>query len=231
KAGGGGGGAGGGDAARLDRDSSAKQARIALSSAETDLGKLRTGARPQEIAQADLAVTQARANRDRAATELERVQSLYESGIAARRRLEDARTALDVANSTLESAGQQASLVRAGTRPEDLRAAELRVDQAREALAQALKSGQTHVDQARAALRQAEQSALQVAAKQQEARAMRETALQKRADLTAAQAIAGYAELHSPLDGIVTRRLLNPGDMADPATPVVEVTDSRTLNL
>jgi len=39
------------NAARLDRDNSVKQARIALSTAETELGKLRAGARPQEIAQ------------------------------------------------------------------------------------------------------------------------------------------------------------------------------------
>ena len=74
-------------------------------------------------------------------------------------------------------------------------------------------------------------SALQVAAKRQEAQAMHETVRQKRADLASAQAVAGYAVLRSPLTGIVTRRALNPGDMADPATPVVEVTDTRTLNL
>jgi RND family efflux transporter MFP subunit len=37
--------------------------------------------------------------------------------------------------------------------------------------------------------------------------------------------------LRSPLTGVVSRRALNPGDMADPATPIVEVTDTRTLNL
>jgi HlyD family secretion protein len=219
------------NAARLDRDNSVKQARIALSTAETDLGKLRAGARPQEIAQADLVVHQGRATRDRAATELERIQYLFGQGIAAQRQLDDAKTALAVANATLESAQQQASLVRAGTRPEDLHAAELRLEQAREALSQAGTSGRSRVEQARATLHQAEQGALQVATRQQEARAMHEAEHQKQADLAAAQAVAGYATLRSPLSGIVSRRALNPGDMADPATPVVEVTDSRTLNL
>jgi HlyD family secretion protein len=219
------------NAARLDRDNSVKQARIALSTAETELGKLRAGARPQEIAQADLVVHQGRATRDRAATELERIQYLFGQGIAAQRQLDDAKTALAVANATLESAQQQASLVRAGTRPEDLHAAELRVEQARQALSQAETSGRARVEQARATLHQAEQGALQVATRQQEARAMHEAEHQKQADLAAAQAVAGYATLRSPLSGIVSRRALNPGDMADPATPVVEVTDSRTLNL
>src|SRR5262249_31943148 len=47
----------------------------------------------------------------------------------------------------------------------------------------------------------------------------------------AAQATAGYAELRAPLSGIVTRRALNPGDLADTTTPVVEITDPRALNL
>jgi RND family efflux transporter MFP subunit len=219
------------NAARLDRDNSVRQARIALNTAQTDLGKLRAGARPQEIAQADLVVNQDRATRDRAATELERIQYLVGQGIAAQRQLDDAKTALAVANATLQSAQQQASLVRAGTRPEDLRAAELRVEQAREALNQAETSGRARIEQAQATLHQAEQGELQVAVRQQEARAMHEAASQKQADLAAAQAVAGYATLRSPLSGIVFRRALNPGDMADPATPVVEVTDTRTLNL
>src|SRR5207245_1742438 len=138
--------------------------------------------------------------------------------IAPQRQLDDAKTALSVAESALTSAQEQASLVRAGARPEELRAAELRVETARESLDQAQMSGSAKVQQAQTALRQAEQSALQVKAKQQEAQAMRETAAQRRADLAAARTVAGYAELRAPLSGTVTRRALNSGDMADPAT-------------
>jgi RND family efflux transporter MFP subunit len=218
-------------AARFDRDNSVRQARIALRTAETDLRKLRAGARPQEIAQAEQQVNQDRATRDRAATEVERMQYLVGQGIAAQRQLDDAQTALAVADAALAGAQQQASLIRAGTRAEDRQAAELRVDQALEALDQARRGGQAKVDQAQAALQLAEQGSLQVAAKQQEARAMHEAARQKQEDLSAARTVAGYAALRSPLTGIVTRRALNPGDMADPANPVVEVTDTRTLNL
>jgi RND family efflux transporter MFP subunit len=219
------------DAARLDRDNAVTQTQTVLDAAQTDLHKTQAGARPQEIAQADQTVNQDKATRDRAATELTRVQFLYEKGIDAKRELDDAQTALAVAESSLASAQQQADLVRAGARPEDLRAAQLRVQQAREALDQAKTSGAAKVAQAQAALQQARQDALQVAAKQQESLALRETANQKRADLAAAQATAGYAELRAPLTGIVTRRALNPGDMADPTTPVVEITDIRALNL
>lgn len=218
-------------AARLDRDNGIKQAQIALNAAQTNQSKLKFGARPQEIAQADQMVNQDKATQDRAATELERIQFLFNNGIAAQRQLDDAKTALAVAHATLKSAQAQADLMQAGTRKEDLQAAALQVDQAREALAQAQKSGQAKVEQARAALQQVDQAALQVAAKQQEASAMHDQAQQKQCDLAAAQAVAGLAVLRSPLTGIVTRRALNPGDMADPATPVVEVTDTRSLNL
>jgi HlyD family secretion protein len=219
------------DAALLDRANAIETAQNALQSAETDLRKTKAGARPQEIAQADQAVNQAKVTRDRAASELDRTKKLLEIGIAAKRQLEDAQSAFDVAESALESARQQASLVRAGARPEDLRAAELRVEGAQKALSQARKTGDAKVAQAQAALRQAEQSVLQVDVKRQDAAAMRETAHQKQADLAAAQATANYAEVRAPLSGLVTRRALNPGDMADTTNPIVEIADSRSLNL
>src|SRR5207249_2710499 len=100
-----------------------------------------------------------------------------------------------------------------------------------ETLSQARASGDAKVAQAKAALRQAEQTALQVEAKRQEAQAARETASQKRADLAAAQASAEYAVLRAPFSGIVTRRALNSGDMADATTPVVEITNTHAMNL
>lgn len=217
--------------ATLDRDNGITQAQTTLLAAQTDLQKTRAGARPQEIAQADQAVRQAEAADERAVTERDRVQFLFDKGIDSRRQLDDARTALTVATSALESARQQAGLLKAGARAEDLRAAELRVQQAREGLAQARSSGEAKVAQAAALLRQARQSALQVAVKQQDALVQRQNALQKHADMASAQAAAAYAQIRAPFAGIVTRRALNPGDMADTTIPVVEIADARALNL
>ncbi len=218
-------------AAQTDRESAVKLANNALHTAQVELQKTRAGSRPQELAQAEQTVRQASATKDRAVTELERQSFLFEKGIAARRQLEDARTALTVADSALESAKQQLNLLRAGARPEDLNAAELKVDQARDSLQQSTVSGDAKVDQARATLRQAEQGVLQVKAKRQDAQALREAAVQKRADLAAAAATAQYAEIRSPMSGIVTRRALNPGDLADPSTPIFEIADLGALNL
>ncbi len=219
------------ESARLDRDNGIKQAQNALLAAQTDLRKTQAGARPQEIAQADQAVRQAQATRDRAELELQRSQKLLSIGIAAKSRVDDAQTAFDVANSTLESAKQQSELVRAGARREDLQAAQLRVDGAQELLRQAQKTGDGKVLQAEGALKQARETIGQVAVKRQDALAVRQTVAQKEADFTAAQASANYAEVHAPLSGVVTRRNLNPGDMADVTNPIVEISDGRSLNL
>jgi RND family efflux transporter MFP subunit len=218
-------------AARLDRDTAVQVAEAAVQSAEVDLAKTKAGPRPQEVAQAEQAVNQARATRDRAATEQERVRFLFEKGIDAKRQLDDAQTALTVADSALQSATQQLSLVRAGARPEDVRIAELKVQQARQGVTQARATGDAKTAQAQAALRQARQSAGQVTVKRQDARAMREQAAAKRADLAAAQSTAAYAEIRSSLRGIVTKRNLNPGDMADTTTPILEVAEVRALNV
>ncbi len=216
--------------AQLDRDNAVELAKTALQATQTDYQRTKAGARPQEIAQADQAVNQAKAGRDRAATELTRVQFLFDKGISARRQLEDTQTALSIADAALESSRQQASLVRQ-VRPEDLRAADIRVRQAEQALSQAKSAGDAKLAQAHAALQQARQSALQIAVKRQDARAMHEMAAVKRADLAAATSVAATAEIRSPLRGVVTRRAMNPGDMADVSTPILEVTEVRALNL
>lgn len=219
------------ETAQKDRDNAVQQAEINLATAQTELKKLKAGARPQEIAQADQAVAQAKATRDRDAAELERVRFLYSQGIDSKRDLEDAQTALSVAEANLLSAQQQDNLVRAGARVEDLQAAQLRVQLALKALQQAKIDGDAKVAQAKAALYQAKQGALQVLAKKQEVLAMQRAVAQKQADLAAAEATADYAVLRAPLSGVVTRRNLNPGDMADPTTPVLEIANTRRLFL
>lgn len=267
-------------AARLDRAAAVQQAQNALDQARTDEAKLRAGARPQEIVQADQAIQQATATRDRAATEVQRVQFLFDKGIRARRELDDATTTLKVAEAGLATARNAANLVRAGARPEDLQAAslktqsatdlvrqtgqsndakiaqaqaalraaelsaqqtrgqrptdlhsaELKVKAAREALAQAQNTGAAKLHQARSGARQAE-GTLQVAAKAQDAQAAQAATAQKSADLAAAQTQVAFGDLRAPLSGIVTRRALNAGDMADPAVPILEITDPTALNL
>lgn len=269
------------DVARQSGDAATKSARNALQTAQTNLEKLRAGARPQEIAQARSAVAQAKATLDRAVTEEERVQFLFDKGIRARRDLDDAQTARRLADASLQSAQDALSLLQAGTRSEEIRAAELGVSGARELLAAARRSGATQVlgaqsglqlardnarqaaqqrpedvraallragaasdalrqaqvaggakiESARASLQAASQGGLQVAAKGEDARAKLDLAASKAADLQSAEITANAFQLRAPIGGIVSKRNGNAGDLTDPATPTLEITNSNALTL
>lgn len=218
-------------AARADQAASVRAARLALDVATADgkasvdqaaveLQRLRAGARPQEIAQAQQAVEGARIARDKARLDAERDARLLKEGLVAGSQADASAAALRTTESALRSAGSALDLVRAGTRPEDLRASELRLASARELAAR-------KVDQARAALTQARAGALSVDAKAREAAAARLAAGQKTADARAAAAGVGAGEIRSPIAGTVVRRFLNPGDVADTTTPVLIVAASR----
>ena len=208
-----------------------KQAQTSLLSAQTDLAKTKAGARPQEIIQAEQATLQTGATLSRAQTEQERVQFLYDKGFLPKRQLDDAQTAVKVASSGFEGAKQQESLVKAGARSEDVRASELKVQQAKEMLQQAQTVGAAKVKQAGAALKQAQDGKMNVEAKRQEAAAAAQSVRQKQADLSAAQIMNGSAEIRSPVSGVVTKRNQNPGDIADPAKAILEISDVSSLNL
>lgn len=219
------------DAARLDRSNTAAAAQTEVLQAQTDLTRVRAGARPQEIKQAEQAVAQDVATWQRARIERDRVARLRQIGVASAQQADDAATSLQVAEAAVESARAQESLVRAGARPEEVRAAELRVQHAQQALDAARTEGDARVAQARAALSAAQKDILTVTARRREAQALRDAVAQKRADLAAAEASASYAVVRSPISGVITHRAMNAGDMADPAAPILDVSNIRALDL
>jgi len=217
-------------AAKADQASAVQAAKLALEvamaegsagvdQAGVDLQRLKAGARPQEIAQAQQAVDQARIARDKAKIDADRNDRLLKEGLVAGADADATKAAYRTAESALRSAQAALDLVKAGNRPEDIQAAELR-------LASARQLADKRVEQARAALRQAQAGQLGVAAKSQEAVAARLAAQQKQADARAAAAGIATGEIRSPVTGFVVRRFLNAGDSADPATPVLAVSTS-----
>jgi RND family efflux transporter MFP subunit len=214
-----------------ERDAGIQAAQTALQLAEADLAKTLAGARPQEITQAESALHQSEATQGRAKTEVERQLYLFEKGVSAKRQLEDAQTALSLAVPSVESARQGLEIVKLGARKEERDAANLRVRQAKEQLEQAKKSGEAKVAGAKAALAQAEQQKLAVLAKKQEARAAQAGINKAQADVAVAKTQTEYATLKSPISGVVTRRMLNVGDMADPAASVLEISNNTMLDL
>ena len=115
-------------------NSGVASAQAALSQARAQLDQVKNGSRNQQIAQAQAQVSQAQAQRDDAQKNLERQQTLYRGGATAQVNVQTAETALKVAQANLEAANQNLSLVREGSRTEEVRQSEQIVAQREAAL-------------------------------------------------------------------------------------------------
>jgi RND family efflux transporter MFP subunit len=69
----------------------------------------------------------------------------------------------------------------------------------------------------------------QVATSQEQVQSAKAQVAQSRASRAQVSTQLGLTELRSPLSGVVARRLLNAGDTADPATPVLQIVDLETV--
>lgn len=179
-----------------------REARAKLEKAQSDLDELLAGSRPEEVAAARAEVEQAQARMQNLKVEMERYKRLFEKGVAAEEKYDQARTDYDMALAQLRRVKESLQLAVEGPRKED-------IDQARSALKEAkhryqlVKKGprSEKIDQSRAQLAKAE-AVLQLA----------ETKL-------------GYTEVVSPLTGVVLSKNIEPGEFVSPGTPVVTVAD------
>jgi HlyD family secretion protein len=118
------------DAATAARD----VARAQLDQARAHLADLEAGARPEEIRQAELAVKQAKANQEGAKLALDSAREAYRDRISSKSQYDTARANYEAALAQTRAARAQLDLLLAGTRPEDLRAAQKQVEQAQATL-------------------------------------------------------------------------------------------------
>ena len=111
-----------------------ERGQAAVREAEARLAELKAGARTQEVAQAQADVDQAVTRIEDAKRTLARKQELLDRGFIAEQEVDSARTAYDTAQSARESALQRLALLKEGPRPQQVRAAEMQVEQMRSAL-------------------------------------------------------------------------------------------------
>ena len=112
-------------------------AEAELRAAQARLAKLRSGNRPQEIAQAQERVRQAQAAARETERNFRRQNSLLDSGASSQRIVDAARAARDQATADLAAAKAALSLARDGFRSEDVTVGEAQLAAAEAALAQA----------------------------------------------------------------------------------------------
>jgi multidrug resistance efflux pump len=190
-----------------------QQARAGLAAAQAQSDEVRSGARPQEIQQARETLNQAQSRLENARTELARTKELYEVGSAPKKALDSAETAYAVAQADERRAREALDLIQAGARPESLRAATARVQEAE------------------AGVRQAEASDLMVLKLQQQIATAKAEAQSARAAYDVAQTQVGYARLHSPIRGWVMSADARSGEVVGVGTKVFTLVNLDTLNV
>jgi HlyD family secretion protein len=173
--------------------------------------RVREGNRPQEIRVAEAELAHADATLAQRRSDFERAAGLFKETILPKQQLDAAETALRTAETSREAASQRLALAREGSRREDIAEAAARVEAA-----------QAGVGVAEAGLRD-------VAIQQEALLTSRARERELRAQLDAARTQLDYAEIRSPLNGVVLTKNVESGEVVSPGTPVVTVANIDDL--
>ena len=195
----------------VQSDAAISQAKAALAAAEANYEKVKNGARNQERIVAENSVASAKASLSNAQANLRRYKKLAEQGMVAQAEYDAAQTQCDVAQAQYNSAAQNLSLVEEGARNEDVRAAATQVTQAREGL--------------RTAVANSAQNSL----RREDIRSAAAGISQSKAQIALAQEQLHSTAITSPLNGMVSKRMAEIGQMANPGAPLMEVVNADTV--
>jgi HlyD family secretion protein len=200
-------------------------AKSALLAAQENLSLVKAGAREQERQQAQEAVTSAKANYEKAKADLARFQELADKEAISKLQLDQYKAAFDSAQAQYNSAKQALSLINEGARPQDLRRAEIGVQQAKDALARA-QSDRQQVNLRREDVKIAQSG---INAAQAGIASARASTAQARAQLRIAQDAVSNAYVKSPISGYVAERKAEPGQQLGAGGAVLRIVDPNTV--
>ncbi len=166
----------------------------------------REGPRRQEIEQAQADYAAAKADEANAEVSFQRMQTLVRGDTVSKQQYDDAKSRRDGTAQKAESARQRLALLQAGTRKEDLQAAEERYRQA-QAAADMMQRGYRKEDVAATRGRLAEAKAM----------------------VDELDARLREAELNAPVEGVVEVVSVRPGDLVPPGRIVVTMLETSQL--
>lgn len=223
-------------------NSAIDQARTAVRSAETRLAEVRAGARDQERRQAEARVMQAKASLDLAEQTRNRYERLLEGGVISQQQFDQVKTEHELARQNYQQATEQLSLVEEGPRSEQVRLAELNVEQAKQQLAQA-EANRTQIEVARQDVRAAEEGVRQAREQLNAALAGRGQVQVQERQVASARAGVDQAQagervaavqlakhvVTAPISGTVSARHVEPGEGASPGLPLLSIVSSEML--
>ncbi|HER24625.1 MAG TPA: efflux RND transporter periplasmic adaptor subunit [Candidatus Atribacteria bacterium] len=110
------------------------QAQATLDSIQASSDKIKSGARPQEIKQAESALLQAKMNRDSVEENYLRMKTLFSEKAISEQQYEQAKNQYEIASVQYQSAQESYELIIEGAAEEDIKSIEAQVRQAKAAL-------------------------------------------------------------------------------------------------
>jgi RND family efflux transporter MFP subunit len=199
-----------------DAEASLSGAKASLAIATERRSITAEGARTQEVAQARSAVVQADAAVRLATLENDRMRGLVQAGAVPQRDLDRASVALEQATAQRNIARQQLALLEEGARQQE-----------RSASSQAVVAAGAAVRQAEAGVAAAKAALKQVLVREADLAAAGAAVVSARANVIDADVSLGDAVIKAPFAGRVVKRLVDPGTMASPGMPLIEVDGGR----
>ena len=183
------------------------------------------------IANAQAGLQSAQANQQNDNTQLARANSLFSQGAVAKQDVETASTTASVQTANVGVAQAQIKVAQAGLQSAQ---AQLRSAQEQAAITRAkgpsdIEAARSTLVQAQSQLRNANANTVQTAAYQANLAGLRADVQSTRADLATAQAQLAETVIRSPIDGFVSSRLADPGTLASPGTPIMNLQGLRTV--
>ena len=195
-----------------------RNAQAQFRSAQANLAKLKTGARPQERLQAQATVASAKANLETQTKQLERIRNLVQQGALAGSQLDTQQAAFEAARTQYQNAVQSLNLINVGNRAEDIAAGQEQVRAAQAGVATA-KANQSldalYTDQVASAN-------AQVAAAQAQVVAAQAAAAQARTNLS-------DATIKAPFAGTVSGKPIQVGTVLSPGATIVRLVGSSGI--
>ncbi|MFQ6096789.1 MAG: efflux RND transporter periplasmic adaptor subunit [Armatimonadota bacterium] len=215
-----------------------EQARAALDAAKAQLAEVKRGAREQERRRAELLVDQAKAVYDVMERGLERRKRLLAAGGIAPDEFAAYAGEYKVRKAQYESAKQALDLTEEGATREQIAMAEAQVEQAQQALELALANraqtqirqrdvevAQTAVTQAEEALSLARAAREQIEVRQEDIAAAEAGVRQAKAAVDLAETQLEKATIRAPITGLVSARLVDPGELVGPGVGIMQLID------
>ena len=183
-----------------------EEARATVDRAQSQLNDLLAGSRREEIEQAREAMRSAEATRVWTERDLKRAQELFAKELIAMQEVDRARQAYEVAVAQERSARANLQMVEAGPRRDQIEAARAQ-----------LKAARDHLD------------LLLAGPRPFQVEAARGQVSQARAALDLAGSRLREAAIVSPINGVVLRKNLEAGEMANPGVSILTLVDPTDL--